>query len=103
MEDAVPRTIGSALGDGEGVSETEKKILFVAIFVMFTSAVFFYYIYMHVFIHNFGLRHRSLSSFRLCFLRCCLAIEACFCCLLACLGRNVLPREKRLCYFINSP
>lgn len=41
MEDAVPRTIGSALGDGEGVSETEKKILFVAIFVMFTSAVFF--------------------------------------------------------------
>lgn len=45
MEDAVPRTIGSALGDGEGVSETEKKILFVAIFVMFTSAVFLLYLY----------------------------------------------------------
>lgn len=96
-------TIGSALGDGEGVSETEKKKSYSLQFLLCLLLLFFYYIYMHVFIHNFGLRHRSLSSFRLCFLRCCLTIEACFCCLLACLGRNVLPREKRLCYFINSP
>lgn len=65
---------------------------------------YFYYFLLYWFLYiSFIISYWSLSNFRFCFLRHCLAIEACFCHLAACSGRNVLPREKRSHYFISSP